>query len=138
MSVNKAIIVGFVGKQPETRAFQNGSSVTNFSVATSERFKDQSGEYRESTEWHKISCFGKLSEIATKYVNKGSQVYIEGKITTRKYEVGGVEKYSTEIRADVLQLLGSKEASKELPLDRASITNNASLSLGDMDENVPF
>lgn len=138
MSVNKAIIVGHVGKQPETRAFQNGSSVTNFSVATSERFKDQSGEYRESTEWHKISCFGKLSEIANKYVNKGSQVYIEGKITTRKYEVSGVEKYSTEIRADVLQLLGSKEVNKESPLDRASITNNASLSLGDISEDVPF
>lgn len=138
MSVNKVIILGHVGKQPETRAFPNGSSVTNFSVATSEKYKDQSGEYRENTEWHKISCFGKLSEIANKYVNKGSQVYIEGKITTRKYEVGGVEKYSTEIRADVLQLLGSKEVNKESLLDRASITNTASLSLGDMDSDVPF
>ena len=139
MSVNKVILIGFVGKPPEQRVFGSGESVTSFSLATSEKYKDKSGEWKDQTEWHNISCFGKLSEIANKYVTKGTQVYVEGKIKTNKYtDKSGVEKYSTNIVVSSLQLLGSKEASKELPLDRASITNNASLSLGDMDENVPF
>ena len=138
MSVNKVILVGFVGKEPETRAFQDGSGVTNFSLATSEKYKDKSGEWKEVTEWHRIACFGKLSEIANKFVNKGSQVYIEGKISTRKWkDAQNVEKFSTEIKCDVLQLLGSK-AAQEPPKDRGEISNKPSLFLGELEEDVPF
>jgi len=138
MSVNKVILVGHVGKNPEQRVFGSGESVTSFSLATSEKYKDKSGEWKDQTEWHNISCFGKLSEIANKYVTKGTQVYIEGKIKTNKYtDKSGVEKYSTNIVVSSLQLLGSKEA-KSPPLDHASISNHASLSLGDMPEDLPF
>jgi single-strand DNA-binding protein len=139
MSVNKVIIVGFVGREPETRAFQDGTGVTNFSVATSEKYKDKaSGEYRENTEWHRISCFGKLSEIASKLVTKGSQVYVEGKLVTRKWkDTNGVEKSSTEIRADVLQMLGSKEV-RQPSIDIGTISNHASQSLGELLDDVPF
>jgi len=141
MSVNKVILVGHVGKQPETRAFQDGTGVTSFSLATSEKYKDKSGNLSEQTEWHNISCFGKLSEIANKYVTKGSQVYIEGKIKTNKYtDKAGVEKYAVNIVASSLQLLGSKEAGKEKSpsIDVGNITNHASSSLGDLDSDVPF
>jgi single-strand DNA-binding protein len=139
MSVNKVIIVGFVGREPETRAFQDGTGVTNFSVATSEKFKDKaSGEYRENTEWHRISCFGKLSEICSKFVTKGSQVYVEGKLVTRKWkDTNGVEKSSTEIRADVLQMLGNKEV-RQPSIDIGTISNHASQSLGELLDDVPF
>jgi len=139
MSVNKVIIVGFVGREPETRAFQDGTGVTNFSVATSEKFKDKaSGEYRENVEWHRISCFGKLSEICSKFVTKGSQVYVEGKLVTRKWkDTNGVEKSSTEIRADVLQMLGSKEV-RQPSIDIGTISNHASQSLGELLDDVPF
>ena len=138
MSVNKVILIGHVGKNPEQRVFGSGESVTSFSLATSEKYKDKSGEWKDQTEWHNISCFGKLSDIANKYVTKGTQVYVEGKIKTNKYtDKSGVEKYSTNIVVSSLQLLGSKEV-KSPPLDHASITNHASLSLGDMDEDVPF
>jgi single-strand DNA-binding protein len=138
MSVNKVILVGFVGKDPETRAFADGSGVTNFSLATSEKYKDKSGEWKEITEWHRIGCFGKLSEIASKLVSKGSQVYIEGKISTRKWkDVNGVEKSSTEVKCDVLQLLGSKEV-KNPSVDVGEISNKASQSLGDIPEDLPF
>ena len=138
MSVNKVILVGHVGKNPEQRVFGSGESVTSFSLATSEKYKDKSGEWKDQTEWHNISCFGKLSDIANKYVTKGTQVYIEGKIKTNKYtDKSGVEKYSTNIVVSSLQLLGSKEA-KSPPLDHASISNHASLSLGDMPEDLPF
>jgi single-strand DNA-binding protein len=138
MSVNKCILVGFVGKDPETRAFADGSGVTNFSLATSEKYKDKSGEWKEVTEWHRIGCFGKLSEIASKLVSKGSQVYVEGKISTRKWkDANGVEKSSTEVKCDVLQLLGSKEV-KNPSVDVGEISNKASQSLGDIPEDLPF
>jgi len=137
MSINKVIILGFVGKDPETRAFQDGTGVTNFSVATSEKYKDKSGEWKEVTEWHRVGCFGKLSEIANKYVTKGSQVYVEGKISTRKWkDASGVEKYSTEIKCDVLQLLGSKEV-KEPSIERV-VSQAPSQSLGEMMDDLPF
>jgi single-strand DNA-binding protein len=138
MSVNKVILVGFVGKSPETRAFADGSGVTNFSLATSEKYKDKSGEWKDQTEWHNISCFGKLSEIANIYVTKGTQVYIEGKIKTNKYtDKSGLEKYSTNIVVSSLQLLGSKEV-KSPPIDVGSISNKASQSLGDLESDIPF
>jgi single-strand DNA-binding protein len=137
MSVNKVILVGFVGKQPETRAFQDGTGVTSFSLATSEKYKDKSGNLSEQTEWHNISCFGKLSEIASKLVTKGTQLYIEGKIKTNKYtDKSGVEKYAVNIVASSLQLLGSKEKSPSV--DIGEISNYASKSLGDIPEDLPF
>ena len=138
MSVNKVILVGHVGKNPEQRVFGSGESVTSFSLATSEKYKDKSGEWKDQTEWHNISCFGKLSEIANKYVTKGTQVFIEGKIKTNKYtDKSGVEKYSTNIVVSSLQLLGSKEV-KSPPIDHGSISNHASSSLSDIEEDLPF
>jgi len=109
-SLNKVLIIGNLGRDPETRYLPSGDAVTNIAVATTDKWKDkQSGEQREATEWHKVSFFGKLAEIAGQYLVKGSQVYIEGKLQTRKYtDKDGVEKYSTEIKADVLQMLGGK------------------------------
>lgn len=105
--VNKVIIIGNLGADPEARQFDNGGSVTNISVATSEKWKDkQSGEDREATEWHRISLFNRLGEIAAQYLRKGSKVYIEGSLRTRKYQdSNGQDKYITEIRADQMQML---------------------------------
>lgn len=109
--INKVIVLGNVGKEPEVRTFDSGDTVTNFSVATSEKWKDKtSGESKESTEWHRVSCFGKLSEIASKYVKKGDKIYVEGSLRTRKWtDAAGVEKYSTEIKAEKIELLGGKQ-----------------------------
>lgn len=106
--INKVIIVGNLGADPETRQFSNGGSVTNISVATSEQWTDkQTGEKREATEWHRISLFNRLGEIAAQYLRKGSQVYIEGSLRTRKWQdQNGQDRYTTEIRADQMQMLG--------------------------------
>ncbi len=110
-SVNKVIIVGNLGRDPETRYMPSGDAITNIAVATTDKWKDKAtGEQKEATEWHRISFFGKLAEIAGQYLKKGSQVYIEGKLRTRKYtDKDGVEKYSTEIVADSMQMLGSRQ-----------------------------
>ena len=106
--VNKVIIIGNLGSDPEARQFGNGGSVTNISVATSEQWTDkQSGEKREDTQWHRISLFNRLGEIAAQYLRKGSKVYIEGSLRTRKYEKDGQDHYVTEIRADQMQMLDS-------------------------------
>lgn len=114
MSVNKATILGNVGQEPEIKTFDNGNKVANFSIATSEKWKDKQGDPQESTEWHNIAVFGKLADIVEKYVKKGQQLYIEGKIKTRSWEdKEGNKKYTTEIilsgYGDVLQMLGKKE-----------------------------
>ena len=106
--VNKAIIIGSVGKDPEVRATASGDCIVNLSVATSESWKDKQGNKQESTEWHRVSAFGKLAEIIRDYVVKGSKVYIEGKIKTRSYDKDGVKVYVTEIVANELQMLDSK------------------------------
>jgi single-strand DNA-binding protein len=135
MSVNKVIIVGFVGKPPETRVMQEGNSVTSFSVATSEKYKDKTGQQKELTEWHRISCFGKLSEITSLYVKKGSQLYIEGKITTRSWkDASGVQKYSTEIKADKIEFLNRVS---EVLEDDPSVPSSSSRE-NDMDQDIPF
>lgn len=110
-SVNKVIIVGNLGRDPETRAFPSGDQVTNVTIATTDRYKDKaSGEMKEITEWHRVSFFGRLAEVAGQYLRKGSQVYVEGSLRTRKWtDKDGVEKYSTEIRADNMQMLGSRQ-----------------------------
>jgi single-strand DNA-binding protein len=112
MSVNKCIIVGHLGRDPETRYMPSGDAMTNIAVATTDKWKDKAtGEPREATEWHRISFFGKLAEIAGQYLTKGAQVYIEGSLRTRKYtDKDGVEKYATEIKADRMQMLGSKQS----------------------------
>lgn len=105
--VNKVILVGRLGKDPEVKSLENGAQVANFSIATSEVWKDKTtGEKKESTEWHNIVLWRGLAEIAAKYLKKGSQVYIEGKLRTRKWEKGGVDRYTTEIVGDNLTMLG--------------------------------
>jgi len=110
-SVNKVIIVGNLGRDPETRYMPSGDAITSIAVATTDSWKDKTtGEKKEQTEWHRVSFFGKLAEIAGQYLKKGSQVYVEGSLRTRKYtDKDGVEKYSTEIRGDTMQMLGSRQ-----------------------------
>lgn len=107
--VNKVIIVGNLGKDPETRYFPSGDAVTNVTIATSESWKDkQSGEMQERTEWHKVVFRNKLAEIAGQYLKKGSKVYVEGSLRTRSYEKDGQKHYVTEINADQMQMLDGK------------------------------
>jgi len=109
-SVNKVILIGNLGRDPETRYTTGGDAVTNLRIATTEAWKDKSGEKQEKTEWHTVVLFGRLAEIAGEYLKKGRPVYIEGRLQTRKYtDKEGVEKYSTEIVADRMQLLGSRD-----------------------------
>jgi single-strand DNA-binding protein len=112
--INKVIIVGRLGKDPEIRYTPSGSAVANFSVATSEEWKDKnSGEKKERTEWHRIVAFDKLGEICGKYLSKGRQVYVEGKLQTSSYEKEGVKRYSTDIIASNVEFLGSREGGGE-------------------------
>lgn len=110
MSINKVIIIGFCGRDPENRYLPSGEQVTSIAVATTDRWRDKAtGEQKEATEWHRISFFGKLAEIAGQYLKKGAQVYVEGRLKTRKYtDKNGIERYQTEIIADQMQMLGQK------------------------------
>jgi len=114
-SINKVIVVGNLGADPETRYLPSGEAVTNIRVATTDRWKDKaSGEMKEATEWHRIAFFGRLAEIAGEYLKKGSQVYVEGSLRTRKWQdKEGHDRYSTEIRGDVMQMLGSRPGAGE-------------------------
>jgi len=157
-SVNKVILIGNLGADPETRYLPSGDAVTNIRIATSEKWKDKSGEQQEHTEWHRIAFFGKLAEVAGEYLKKGSPVYVEGRIRTRKWQdKEGQERYSTEIVADRMQLLGGRGAgggtepmSREPAAAGASASANASASGGKpqqqkkggafdtMDDDIPF
>ncbi len=108
--INKVIIVGNLGQDPDTRYMPSGGAVTNFTVATNESWKDkQTGEQKDRTEWHKVAMFGRLAEISAEYLRKGSQVYIEGKLRTRKWQDrDGNDRYTTEIIADEMQMLGGR------------------------------
>ncbi|HRM82398.1 MAG TPA: single-stranded DNA-binding protein [Acidovorax temperans] len=110
-SINKVIIVGNLGRDPEMRTFPSGDQVANVTIATTDKWKDkQTGEMREATEWHRVVFNGRLAEIVGQYLRKGSQVYVEGSLRTRKWtDQAGVEKYSTEIRADQMQMLGGRQ-----------------------------
>ena len=110
-SVNKVIIVGNLGRDPEMRSFPSGDQIANVTIATTDKWKDkQSGEMKEATEWHRVVFNGRLAEIVGQYLRKGSQVYVEGSLRTRKWtDQSGVEKYTTEIRADQMQMLGSRQ-----------------------------
>ena len=111
-SINKVIIVGNLGRDPEMRTFPSGDQVANVTIATTDKWKDkQSGEPREHTEWHRLVFNGRLAEIAGQYLRKGSQIYVEGSIRTRKWQdqASGQDRYSTEIRVDQMQMLGSRQ-----------------------------
>jgi len=109
MSVNKVILVGRLGKDPETRYMTNGEAVTNATLATSENWKDKSGEKQEKTEWHNLVFYRRLAEIAGEYLKKGSQIYVEGKLQTRKWQTKeGQDRYTTDIIVNEMQMLGSK------------------------------
>lgn len=144
-SVNKVIIVGNLGRDPETRYMPSGSAITNIAVATTEQWKDkQSGEKKEQTEWHRISFFNKLAEVAGQYLKKGSQVYVEGRLQTRKWtDKDGVERYTTEIIGDTMQMLGSKQGGNAHQNDDdrgtpAPAGNRPAPNFSDMDDEPPF
>jgi len=136
--VNKVIILGNVGKDPETRVTQGGDGVTNISVACTEKYKDKQGEQKEITEWVNVVFFGKLAEIAGKYIRKGSTVYVEGKLKTEKYtDKNGVEKYSTKIIASNMQLVGGKPSADNQ--GAGTVPKNSGAGSGDMpDDDIPF
>lgn len=161
-SVNKVIIVGNLGRDPETRYMPNGEAVTNVAVATTESWKDKnSGDKKEVTEWHRITFYRKLAEIAGQYLKKGSSVYIEGRLQTRKWtDKDGVERYTTEIIADTMQMLGGKPGAgggsasmdddygSSAPAPRQSSGGGSSAprpaakpaasNFNDMDDDIPF
>ena len=153
-SINKVIIVGNLGRDPENRYLPSGEQVTGIAVATTDRWRDKAtGEQKEATEWHRISFFGKLAEIAGQYLKKGSQVYIEGRLRTRKYpDKDGIDRYATEIIADTMQMLGSRQGAGDPSDDRGAYQspsrstqnsyeagrNGNIRPLSDMDDDIPF
>ena len=146
--INKVIIVGNVGGDPEVRALPNGSAVTNISIATSESWKDkQTGEKQERTEWHRVVCFNRLGEIVGEYVKKGSKIYVEGSLRTRKWQdPQGQDRYMTEIIASEVQMLDSKGgayASSPMPqYEQPAKQPNASTPMqnafDELDDDIPF
>jgi single-strand DNA-binding protein len=149
-SVNKVILVGNLGADPETKYLPSGDAVTNIRLATTDRWKDKaSGEMKEATEWHRIAFFGRLAEIAGEYLKKGSQVYVEGRIRTRKWQdKEGQDRYSTEIVADSMQMLGSRAGSGEPrgePMGQKASEPKAAApakkpagKFDDMEDDIPF
>jgi single-strand DNA-binding protein len=144
--INKVILIGNLGRDPETRYSQGGSPVTNFSLATSENWRDrQTGENQERTEWHNVVCFGRLAEIAGEYLRKGSKVYIEGSLRTSSWEQDGQKRYRTEIMARDMQMLdgrggGGMENSAPTGFEPRGATNNAPTlpADDDFDDDIPF
>lgn len=135
-SVNKAIIVGHLGQDPELRYTSGGDAAANISVATSEQWKDKhSGEQKEQTEWHRVSFFGKPAEIVCQYLRKGSQIYVEGKIRSKKYtDKQGIERTTFEIIAESFKMLGSKSESGSTKKAAPAVKPQ----LDDMDQEIPF
>lgn len=144
MSVNKVILIGRLGKNPEIKQLPSGDSVANFPLATSEKWRDKSGEKKESKEWHSIVVFGKLADIAGEYLKKGSHVYIEGKIKTRSWEANGEKKYKTEIAVDAkgsLMFLDSKQdqEQEQRPAKREAPKRDFQALQDDFDDDdIPF
>ena len=140
IGINKVIIVGNLGNDPEVRQLNNGSSVTTISVATSEKWKDKNtGEDVVKTEWHRIVFFNKLAEIAGNYLKKGSQVYTEGKLQTRKWQDNnGQDRYTTEIVGSQMQMLGSKGDSNAQQQQRPQQAQQQPPAFDDFDEDIPF
>ena len=156
-SVNKVILIGNLGRDPETRYTADGAAITNITIATSDRWKDKaSGEMKESTEWHRVAFFGRLAEIAGEYLKKGRPVYVEGRLRTRKWQdKDGQDRYTTEIVAENMQMLGSREGmgggapdfeggseeprapARSAPGKPSGAAKPAS-SMADMDDDIPF
>jgi len=145
-SLNKAMIIGRLGQDPDVRYTQSNTAVANLSVATSERYKDKQGEWKERTEWHRVVAWGRLAEICQEYLKKGSQVYIEGPIQTRKWEdKEGQTRYSTEIKALTMTMLDSKGESgggdvPQKPDNSQPVSSSVDLNedFDDIDDDLPF
>ena len=149
-SVNKVIIVGNLGRDPEVRTFPSGDQVANVTIATTDRWRDKNtGENKEATEWHRVVFNGRLAEIVGQYLRKGSQVYVEGSLRTRKWtdQASGQERYATEIRADSMQMLGSRHgndgegdshAPAPAPRPAPAPAPRASSGFDDQDPDIPF
>jgi single-strand DNA-binding protein len=150
-SVNKVILVGNLGRDPETRYTTGGDAVTNIRVATTDTWKDKNGEKQERTEWHTVVFFGRQAEIAGEYLKKGRQVYIEGRLQTRKWQdKEGQDRYTTEIVADRMQMLGSREGSGAPPSElgersvaaepraAAKTSGTSKKNVDDLDDDIPF
>ncbi|MPT55016.1 single-stranded DNA-binding protein [Delftia sp.] len=156
-SVNKVIIVGNLGRDPELRAFPSGDQVANVTIATTDRWRDKNtGENKEATEWHRVVFNGRLAEIVGQYLRKGSQVYVEGSLRTRKWtdQASGQERYATEIRADTMQMLGSRQGGGEgdsqapapahrqaaapAPRSAPAPAPRAASGFDEMDDSIPF
>ena len=140
--INKVIIVGNLGADPDSRAMPSGNAVTNISVATSESWNDRdTGEKQEKTEWHRVVFFNRLAEIAAQYLKKGSQVYVEGKLQTRKWEdKEGNERWTTEVVANQMQMLGDR-MSNDMSNNNASSSQSSSdndFSTDEFDDDIPF
>ncbi len=151
MSVNKVILIGRLGKDPETRYMTNGEAVTNCTLATSENWKDKSGEKQEKTEWHNLVFYRRLAEIAGEYLKKGSQIYVEGKLQTRKWQTKeGQDRYTTEIVVNEMTMLGGKSsggsfevvenkpASSSAGAAPAKAAPAAKGSFDNFDDDIPF
>lgn len=138
--VNKVILVGNLGNDPEIRHTQNGKAVANFSVATSEKWKDkQTGQQQEKTEWHRVVLFDKPAEIAGQYLSKGSKVYLEGKLQTRKWkDQNDVDKYTTEIICNQIQMLGGDNNQPQQPNRPAQQAPQPAQADDLLDEDIPF
>jgi single-strand DNA-binding protein len=151
--INKVILIGHLGADPETRAMPSGTTVANLRLATSENWKDkQSGEQQERTEWHNVAMFGRLAEIAGEYLRKGSQVYIEGRLRTRKWQdKSGADRYTTEIVANDMQMIGGRGGAggaagggesreRTAPAESSTATAGAAAGAGgeDFDDDIPF
>ena len=142
--VNKVILVGNVGNEPECRTMPNGNSVANISVATSESWKDKNtSEQQERTEWHRVVFFNRLAEIVEQYVKKGSKLYIEGRLRTRSWEQDGIKRYTTEIVANEMQMLDSRGSTNQEGFgDQATATQTpqqaAPANFDNFDDDIPF
>ena len=147
-SVNKVILIGNLGKDPETRYMSNGDAVTNITLATTDTWKDKNGEKQEKTEWHRVTFYRKLAEIAGEYLKKGRPVYIEGRLETRKWtDKNGVERYTTDIIANDMKMLGNRSGSGSFESPDHEEDNSASSrsspaksasGFDDMDDDIPF
>ncbi|MEN6618589.1 MAG: single-stranded DNA-binding protein [Rikenellaceae bacterium] len=139
MSLNKVMLIGNVGKEPEIRHLENDSMVASFTLATTERYKDKNGEWQEQTEWHNIVCWRALAERVEKYVKKGSQLFVEGKIRTNNWvDKDGQKRYSVEILADTIQLLGKRTESPATPQSIQQIVAPSEASNEDLPDDLPF
>ena len=137
--VNKVILIGNLGRDPEVHTDSSGSIVTQLSVATSRRVKQQDGSYGDEVEWHRVVCFGKTAEIASDYLSKGRQIYVEGRLRTRKYaDKQGVERWVTEVICEQLKMLGRKDDAAHAAAPASSPRSSTPASTPTYDDEVPF